>query len=51
VKSIPALQSHLTRSGAEFARHADSILMRFPDELGIGAWMFVERAGDLPWRG
>jgi hypothetical protein len=51
VKSIPALQTHLTSSGAEFARHADSILVRFPDELGIGAWMFVERAGNLPWRG
>jgi len=51
VKSIPVLESHLTRCGAEFARHADSILVRFPDELGIGAWMFVERAGNLPWRG
>jgi hypothetical protein len=22
----------------------------FPAELGQGAWLFVERAADLPWR-
>jgi hypothetical protein len=23
---------------------------RFPEALGHGAWLFVERAEDLPWR-
>ncbi len=26
------------------------IVVRFPDELGAGAWLFVESAAALPWR-
>ena len=26
------------------------LVVPFPDELGVGAWLFVENAGDLPWR-
>ena len=27
-----------------------ALVVPFPDELGIGAWLFVENAADLPWR-
>ena len=27
-----------------------ALVVPFPDELGVGAWLFVENAGDLPWR-
>ena len=27
-----------------------ALVVPFPDELGAGAWLFVENAGDLPWR-
>ena len=26
------------------------LLAPFPPELGVGAWAFVEKAADLPWR-
>ena len=50
VKSVPALEARLARDGIAFARSGESLLVRFPDELGVGAWMFVEQAADLPWR-
>lgn len=41
----------ILRQGQISARRRDGILVApFPMELGIGAWLFVERAGDLPWR-
>jgi hypothetical protein len=27
------------------------LVAKFPEELGIGAWLFVEQPSDLPWRG
>ena len=27
-----------------------ALVVPFPEELGVGAWLFVENAGDLPWR-
>jgi hypothetical protein len=50
VQSIDLLAHHLSSNGVVFACHADSILVRFPEEVGIGAWIFAERASDLPWR-
>ena len=50
VQSMDRLAHHLSGNGVVFARHADSILVQFPEEVGIGAWIFVERASDLPWR-
>jgi hypothetical protein len=26
------------------------VIAPFPPELGVGAWIFVENAADLPWR-
>lgn len=51
VMSLAVLEKHLAKGGAAFSRVGDAILARFPEELGTGAWMFVERAEHLPWRG
>ena len=32
------------------AAPAAALVVPFPPELGIGAWLFVENAADLPWR-
>ena len=32
-------------------RRGGYLVAPFPAALGAGAWVFVERAGDLPWRG
>jgi hypothetical protein len=40
----------LRSNGVVFARRAGSIFVRFPEEVGIGAWIFVERTLYLPWR-
>jgi Glyoxalase-like domain len=50
VRSLARLAQHLSSNGVAFARHADLILVHFPEEVGIGAWIFVERPSDLPWR-
>ena len=34
----------LTRAGG------GALVVPFPAELGIGAWLFVENGRDLPWR-
>jgi hypothetical protein len=50
VKSLGILEDHLQRGGAEFLRRSESIVTRFPDELGAGSWLFVEQPTALPWR-
>jgi len=50
VQSMDWLEHYLRRNGVDFARHGDSILVRFPEGVGRGAWIFVERASDVPWR-
>jgi len=50
VQSMDLLARHLRGNGVNFSRHGDSILVRFPEEVGLGAWIFVERAWDVPWR-
>src|SRR5262249_2075815 len=50
VRSLEVLEDHLRGGGAEFVRHGNSILARFPAELGAGAWIFVEQPAALPWR-
>jgi Glyoxalase-like domain len=49
VKSLAALERCL-HGATVLARSADAMLVRFPGELGIGGWMFVEQASSLPWR-
>jgi hypothetical protein len=50
VKSLEILEHHLLYGRAEFRRRSESIIARFPDELGTGAWLFVEQPMALPWR-
>ena len=50
VDSLAAAERAL-RSGAIAAERSGPMLVApFPAELGRGAWLFVERAADLPWR-
>jgi hypothetical protein len=50
VDSLEAAERAL-RSGAVAAeRSRRMLIVPFPAELGRGAWLFVERASDLPWR-
>jgi hypothetical protein len=50
VKSLDTLEHHLQHGHAEFRRQQESIIAPFPDELGTGAWLFVEQPTLLPWR-
>jgi hypothetical protein len=33
-----------------FERQAGCVIAPFPDDLGVGCWVFVENASALPWR-
>jgi hypothetical protein len=49
VASLARAEAILSKlSGAR--RDGAALFVPFPDELGQGAWVFVERAADLPWR-
>ncbi len=50
VQSIAAVEALLKEARMTARRLGGSLVAPFPDELGIGAWLFVENAGDLPWR-
>jgi hypothetical protein len=50
VKSLDILEHYLGHSRAEFERRSESIIAPFPEELGTGAWFFVEQPTALPWR-
>jgi hypothetical protein len=51
VKSLDALERHLTLGRVAFSRRAQATVARFPDALGMGTWVFVEAPQALPWRG
>lgn len=40
----------LRERGSAFEQRDRMLFVPFPKELGAGAWIFVERANDLPWR-
>lgn len=50
VASLEACENLLARNDLEPKRHGNTLLMRFPNALGLGGWLFVERENDLPWR-
>ena len=50
VKSVAAVEALLKREQLAVRRVGAALFAPFPEELGIGAWLFVENAGDLPWR-
>jgi hypothetical protein len=50
VQSLPALEDLLLRQALPSRRIGAALLVPFPPELGVGAWVFVEHPADLPWR-
>jgi Glyoxalase-like domain len=50
VASLTAAERVLRSGGVRFAKQSKTLLAPFPRELGQGAWIFTESAGDLPWR-
>jgi hypothetical protein len=50
VESLAAAEAAIDNAGLEWHAFEDGIAAAFPTELGEGAWLFVERASDLPWR-
>ena len=49
VDSLGTVERSL-QAGVAAERRGPLLIVPFPPELGRGAWLFVERAGDLPWR-
>ena len=50
VQSITATEALLQHAGMAMRRLGAALVVPFPQELGAGAWLFVENAADLPWR-
>jgi len=50
VASLESCEKLLARNDLSPERRGNALLARFPDALGQGAWLFVERNNDLPWR-
>ena len=48
--SLPQTTAYLRGSHIKFDWSGDRVIAPFPDELGIGCWVFVENAAALPWR-
>lgn len=50
VASRDATESVLRRGGVRTRRDGGMLVAGFAEELGLGAWLFVETASELPWR-
>jgi hypothetical protein len=50
VVSLDTAEQVLRARGTPSRRHGPLLIARFPRELGLGAWIFVETASALPWR-
>ncbi len=50
VRSLAAAESLLRNAALAMRRTGDALIVPFPSDLGTGAWVFIENAGDLPWR-
>lgn len=50
VESLAAAETAVNGAHLEWRAFEDGVVATFPAELGDGAWFFVERADDLPWR-
>ena len=50
VQSLATVEALLRQEGLPMRRIGAALAVPFPDELGVGAWLFVENAADLPWR-
>jgi hypothetical protein len=50
VTSLEQVAACLRTGNISYDRQTDRLVVAFPDELGAGCWVFVERAAALPWR-
>jgi hypothetical protein len=50
VRSLATVETLVRQQQLKMRRLGAALVVPFPDELGVGAWVFVERAADLPWR-
>ena len=50
VEALIGAANVLRATGMKFEQRDRMLFVPFPEELGQGAWVFVERAADLPWR-
>jgi hypothetical protein len=50
VPSLEKAEAILRQGKIPARRIGRALVARFPGELGVGAWLFVERTADLPWR-
>jgi hypothetical protein len=50
VQSLATVEALLKQERMTVRRLGAALVVPFPQELGVGAWLFVENAGDLPWR-
>jgi hypothetical protein len=51
VRSLADTESLVRGQGLAARRHGASLVVPFPEELGVGVWLFAEKPADLPWRG
>ena len=49
-KSLTVTENLIRREGLGARRQGGALVVPFPAELGLGAWLFVENGRDLPWR-
>lgn len=50
VQSLDKLEGCLVASRLSFSRRDGLMIASFPEQLGVGAWIFAEQASALPWR-
>lgn len=50
VTSLEQVAACLQAGHVRYDRRAGHVVASFPEELGVGCWVFVERAAALPWR-
>jgi hypothetical protein len=50
VQSLAVAERVLRQGGIAARQIGPALVAKFPEELGAGAWLLVERATDLPWR-
>ncbi len=50
VASREQLAACLRAGEMAFDQQSDYVIVPFPEELGVGCWVFVETAAALPWR-
>ena len=50
VKSLSAAENLIRHGGLSVRRLGGALVVPYPSELGLGAWLFAENGRDLPWR-